>query len=249
VKIRKKRNSRSPSLSFLHDEGGDITNDPDKIKRLLVDLHSGLGKEDADCDRFDIPHYYEITSLIAAISGTEKGPEFCEREISLKEIDAALAEAQNHKACGLDQIVDEPLKYGADELSPALHIFFNVLLKTGICPSIWAKALVHLIFKGRGADPLDSRAYRPISLISCVSKVFERVILNRLNLEAEGKGLLEEEQAGFRSGRSTRNQTYILRETLDSRKAAGLTTFACMIDLTNAFPSTWQDGMWFRLQE
>jgi hypothetical protein len=79
--------------------------------------------------------------------------------------------------------------------------------------------------------------------------VFERVILNRLNTEAEDKGLLEEEQAGFRAGRSTRDQTYILREILDSRKAAGLTTFLCFVDLTNAFPSTWQYGMWFRLQE
>jgi hypothetical protein len=124
-----------------------------------------------------------------------------------------------------------------------------VLLKTGVCPSIWAKALVHLIFKGRGSDPLDPRAYRPISLTSCISKVFERVILNRLNIEAEDKGLLEEEQAGFCCGRSTRDQTYILREILDSRKAAELTTFLRFIDLTNAFSSTWQDEMWFRLRE
>jgi hypothetical protein len=81
VKIRKKRNSRSPSLFSLHAKGGSITNDPEKIKKLRFDLHSGLGKEDADCDRFDIPHYYQVTSLIAAISGSEKGPEFCERKI------------------------------------------------------------------------------------------------------------------------------------------------------------------------
>jgi hypothetical protein len=123
------------------------------------------------------------------------------------------------------------------------------MLRTCICPSTWAKALVHLIYKGKGSDPLDPRCYRPISLTSCISKVFERVILNRLTEEIDDKGILEEEQAGFRSGRSTRDQTYILRELLDSRKAAGQTTFLCFVDLTNAFPSTWQDGMWFRLQE
>jgi hypothetical protein len=167
----------------------------------------------------------------------------------LDEIDAALADAQSHKACGLDQIANKPLRFGAEQLSPALHTIFNVLLKTCVCLSIWAKALVHLIFKGRGSDPLDPRAYHPISLTSCISKVFEPVILNRLNIEAEDKGLLEVEQAGFRCGRSTRDQTYILREILDSRKAAGLTTFLCFVDLTNAFPSTWQDGMWFCLRE
>jgi hypothetical protein len=86
-------------------------------------------------------------------------------------------------------------------------------------------------------------------LTSCISKVFERVVLNRLVDNCERQGLLEEEQAGFWAGRSTRDQTFILRELLDSRKAAGKTTFLCFVDLTNAFPSSWQDGMWFRLRE
>jgi hypothetical protein len=134
-------------------------------------------------------------------------------------------------------------------VASALHKLFLIMLRTGICPSIWAKALVHLIYKGKGSDPLEPRCYRPISLTSCIPKVFERVILNRLTEEIDDKGILEEEQAGFRSGRSTRDQTYILQELLDSRKAAGQTTFLYFVDFTNAFPSTWQDGMWFRLQE
>jgi hypothetical protein len=146
VKIRRKRTTSPHSLSSIREDGGPIKNDPDEIKRLLFDLHSRMGKQDAHTDIFDKPHYFEITSLVASISGTEKGPAFCEEVISLDEIDAALAEAQSHKACGLDQIANEPLKFGAEQLSPALHTVFNVLLKTGICPSIWAKALVHLIF-------------------------------------------------------------------------------------------------------
>lgn len=94
---------------------------------------------------------------------------------------------------------------------------------------------------------MDPRAYRPKFLTSCISKVFERVILNRLDAAVEIEGLLEEEQAGFRKGRSTR--AYILREFLDSRKASGFSTFLCLVDLTNAFSSTWQDGMWLRLWE
>jgi hypothetical protein len=123
------------------------------------------------------------------------------------------------------------------------------MLRTSSSPSLWAKALVHLIFKGQGAYSFDPRAYRPISLTSCISKVFERVILNRLVANSEKEGLLEEEQAGFRTGRSTRDQTFTLRELLDKRKAEGQTTFLCFIDLTNAFPSSWQDGIWFWLRE
>jgi hypothetical protein len=248
VRIRRKKSS-STALISLRDGQNLVTDDPNKVKKMLFDLHSNWGKEEPDTANFDRLHYFSITSVIAAISNTETGPAFCEQKISIEEIRAAIDEAQNNKVVGLDQIANEPLKYAAKHVANALHTLFNILLQAGTCPKIWSKALVHLIFKGRGADPLDPRAYRPISLTSCISKIFERVILNRLNQDVERKGLLEEKQAGFRSGRSTRDQTYILRKILDSRKASGQTTFLCFIDLTNAFPSTWQDGMWYRLQE
>jgi hypothetical protein len=249
VKIRRKHSPQQCSLQSVRLTNNNVTNEPEKVKRALFDLHSGMGKEDADNDKFDKLHFHKISSVVSAICGTEIGADFCERLMSKDEIGAALSEAKNHKACGIDQIANEPQKYGGEPVALALHKLFSIMLRTCICPSIWAKALVHLIYKEKGSDPLDPRCYRPISLTSCISKVFKHVILNRLNEEIDNKGTLEEEQAGFCTGRSTRDQTYILRELLDSRKAAGQTTFLCFVDLTNAFPSTWQDGMWFRLQE
>lgn len=250
VKIRRKRSkSRSCSLQSLRDSTGSVTNDPIKIKQILFDLHSGAGKNDPEAPHFDKVHYQHISSLMSAVSESEDGPAFCETRISLDEIKAALSKAQNQKACGLDQIHNEPLKHGGNALASSLHLLFNAMLKAGVCPSIWAKALVHLAYKGKGIDPLDARSYRPISLTSCISKVFERALLNRLEESFEDNHVLEEEQAGFRTGRGCNDQTFLLREILESRKAAGLTTILCAIDLTNAFGSTWQDGMWYRLRQ
>jgi hypothetical protein len=249
LKIRRKK-MPNHQITALHDpHSRQATSQPDEVKQILFELHSSLGKEDPNTDKFDQPHYHTITSIIAAISPKEVGPNFCEEDISFGEIEDAISKAENHKACGMDQIHNEALKHGGDAIISALQALFNLMLRTSSSPSLWAKALVHLIFKGRGADSLDPRAYRPISLTSCISKVFERVILNRLVANSEKEGLLEEEQAGFRTGRSTRDQTFILRELLDKRKAEGQTTFLCFIDLTNAFSSSWQDGMWFRLRE
>jgi hypothetical protein len=63
-----------------------------------------------------------------------------------------------------------------------------------------------------GSDRIDDR---PISLTSSVSKVFEKIILKRLNCYADEAELFPEEQAGFRKGRSPIEQAYILREVLD----------------------------------
>ena len=83
-----------------------------------------------------------------------------------------------------------------------------------------------------------------------MSKVFERVLLGRLDCYSDQAALFTEEQAGFRKGRSPIEQAYILRELLDFRKRLNKrTTFLCFVDLQSAFPSTWRDGMWRRLQE
>jgi hypothetical protein len=70
VKIRRKRSMSSRSLTSIREDGGPVINDPDEIKRLLFNLHSRMGKQDADLDDFDKPHYFEITSLVSSISGT-----------------------------------------------------------------------------------------------------------------------------------------------------------------------------------
>lgn len=107
-----------------------------------------------------------------------------------------------------------------------------------------------IILKGHDADALLPSSYRPISLTSSVSKVFEKVLLGRLDCYALESDLFPEEQAGFRKGRSPIEQAYILREVLDYRKRLNRkTTFLCFVDLQSAFPSTWREGMWRRLHE
>ena len=83
--------------------------------------------------------------------------------------------------------------------------------------------------------------YRPISLTSCVAKLFERMLLNRISPVVEPQ--LDNGQAGFRWG--AEEQTYVLKETLHLRQRA--TTFCAFIDLKNAFGTCWVDAALCRL--
>ena len=81
-----------------------------------------------------------------------------------------------------------------------LHIF-NLSWSSHSFPSIWMTSSIIPIHKM--GKPLDSRAsFRPISLTSCVSKLFERIILSRLLFFLESNSILSPCQAGFRPGRS-----------------------------------------------
>jgi hypothetical protein len=230
------------------DGPNDITSDPNTIKQLLFDYHSSLGQHNSDDPRFDKAFCQRIETELSSVSPTEIGPAFCEQDMSTEEIKAALNKLENNKAAGMDCVQNEALKYGGDSLLESLQTLFNFILKTGVSPTIWQSAMIHLIFKDGGLDPLEAASYRPISLTLCISKVYERVILNRLSEAFERDGILPEEQVGFRQHRCTLEQAYILREAVDSRKHRHA-TFMCFVDFTNAFPSTWQDGMWSRLRE
>ena len=85
-----------------------------------------------------------------------------------------------------------------------LHIF-NLSWALHSFPSISKTSSINSIHKM--GKPLDSPAsFRPISLISCVSKLFERIILPRLHFFLVSNSILSPHQAGFRPGRSTLNQ-------------------------------------------
>ena len=66
--------------------------------------------------------------------------------------------------------------------------------------------------------PLDSPAFfRPISLTSCVSKLFERIILSRLLFFLESNSILSPRQGNFRPGRSTLDQILYLSQSISDR--------------------------------
>ena len=58
---------------------------------------------------------------------------------------------------------------------PLYTLLFNVILETGIMPSKWVEGVVIPIFKNKG-DPLPVDNYRPITLLSCIGKLFTAVL-------------------------------------------------------------------------
>jgi hypothetical protein len=162
-----------------------------------------------------------IENEVTAVPLSKVGPEFCEMDITNDEVLESLKKLENNKAPGLDGILNEALKRGGNPMISALAPLFNLILRLGISSSIWQQAMILPNFKDGGLDPLElarsSRAssYKPISLISCVSKVYKRVLLNHLTTSLEDRNKLPEEQAGFRKDRCTLEQAFILREILD----------------------------------
>ena len=99
--------------------------------------------------------------------------------------------------------------------------------------------------------PLDSPAFfRPISLTSCVSKLFERIILSRLLFFLESNFILSPRQAGFRPGRSTLDQILFLSQSISdgfNKPKPGSRTILSTIDFSKACDSVWHLALLHKL--
>ena len=78
---------------------------------------------------------------------------------------------------------------------------FNNSIALGCFPNDWKSARVTPIFKQ--GDRSDMHNYRPISVISAIAKVFERIIYNRISSYLSEHNILSKHQSGFRSFHST----------------------------------------------
>jgi hypothetical protein len=96
----------------------------------------------------------------------------------------------------------QALKYLSQRMVILLVALYNAIFRTQYFPPVWKQARVISILKP-GKDPALPSSYRPISLLDTVGKVFETILLSRILSEVSGRGLLRDEQFGFRPIQNT----------------------------------------------
>ena len=91
----------------------------------------------------------------------------------------------------------------------------------------------------------DPKSYRPISLLCVPYKILERLIYARLEPLID---LLPKEQGGFRRGKSTVDQVFLLTQNIEDPFQAKKKAGAVFIDLTAAYDTVWNRGLTCKLQ-
>ena len=151
-----------------------------------------------------------------------------------------------NKAVGPDCISHRMLKYTCETIAVPLCKLFNLSLQSHTYPKLWKLAHVMPIFK-KGDKSLVSN-YRPISLISCVGKSFERVIYKNVYNHLMTNSLIHKYQSGFLPGHSTVHHLIeLIHHTciaLENHK------INCQIfcDISKAFDRVWHRGLLLKLE-
>jgi hypothetical protein len=130
----------------------------------------------------------------------------CQMSLSIRaftptEVKAELTRLNTRKAPGYGLISGLVLKQPRKTIV-LLTVVFNRMLTLSYFPILWKYAEIIMISKP-GKPPYEPTSYRPISLLPITSKLFERLLLKRINDEHDPSTLLLSHQFGFRECHST----------------------------------------------
>jgi hypothetical protein len=161
------------------------------------------------------------------------------------EVHEAIRDHKVSKAPGPNSLPNRALKHLPQRAVSLVVQIFNAILLTHHFPNTWKHARVISILKP-GKNPALPSSYRPINLLDTIVKIFEKILLARILHEVSERGLLRDEQFGFRPRHSTPLQLARLIERITRNVGEKRLTGAVFLDVAKAFDTVWMDCLLYK---
>ena len=124
---------------------------------------------------------------------------------------------------------------------------FNKCLRESCFPDCWKVSSVVPVFKNVG-ESSNAKNYCPVSLLSVVSKVFEKLVNNRIVNHLEKCGLFSDFQYGFRYSRSIADLLTVVSDRISRAFNRSRATLAVALDISKALDRVWHAGFLHKLK-
>ena len=123
---------------------------------------------------------------------------------------------------------------------------FTSSIQLGYIPTARRIAALRMLLKPDKLLTLTT-SYRPISLISSIMKLFERVIEQRLKSHLEEIGFINKNQSGFRRAKSNDDHLFRLSQSIMESFNRGEHVVSAFLDVEKAFDNVWHNGLWYKI--
>ena len=144
-----------------------------------------------------------------------------------------LSNVKPTKSTGYDKIPPKLIKDAAGVISRSLTIIFNKSIISGIFPEDLKIAVLSPIFKK--GDRSSCGNYRPISVLSVIAKVLEKIAFDQLCKYFDDNNIISNEQSGFRKNYSTETSLLAVTNRWYCNMDKGLLNGVLFLDLKKAF--------------
>lgn len=213
--------------------------DPDNSRNININIKN----------EFQIDHAVQ-TPMIRVFNNTYKSDSFSEipeiQEIQTFtnpcEIDSIIKQLRPKKSSGFDNISNYLIKKLPPIFSIKFAIIVNNCLNLGYFPNNWKCAKI-LPFLKHGKPAYQSSSYRPISLLSSMSKIFECIMQRRIEEFTIKNQIIPNFQFGFKKGHSTSHALLKFSNDIVNALKNKKYVAACSLDIEKAFDCVWIEGL------
>ena len=188
------------------------------------------------------PFYAEVLLTYISRSLSQRNNTYLQTETEVLRL---LNSLDSNKSTGPDEIPVKLLKLSALLIAKPLSDLFNKSLSSGVYPSKFKEANIRPIYKNKGS-PSDYTCYRPISILSSLSKVFERIVYQRIYSHLTEHSLLTDKQSGYRRNHSTEQQLLYLTHNMHKSLDSGRDFTAIYLDISKYFDKIWHTGLLYK---
>jgi hypothetical protein len=157
------------------------------------------------------------------------------------EVTKAIKSLDIGKATGPDGISNKIIKETVTAISKPLAELFNKSFELGKVPIRWKEANLCPIFKKDDKSLVSN--YRPISLLSCLGKLQERIVYTHLYKYLKDNNLLTWKNSGFRELDSAMNQLIYITHKIHKALEEGQEICLVFLDVSKAFDRVWHSGL------
>ena len=249
-------NNVAPPPLAMNAEGKVVT-EVTSVLKVWEDFWASIANPSPEEEHiYDGDHKRKVEQRLDSLRSVRLSQHHLDKPFTAEEVFAAIRKLKSGKAPGVDGVTTTILKMAADAVGTStlkadnpvvdsLVLLFNYVFEHEVWPERWATGIIFPLYK-QGSRLLPGN-YRPVTLLSVVGKLFGSVVENRLSNWGEGGQVLADEQGGFRRGRGTADQIFMLREIILARKSRGQCTLATFIDARKAYDTVWREGNYVRL--
>lgn len=228
-KITNLQSSSKPPMELLHSD--DPKSSIDTVNRYFANIGEELATKVLQ-NSTEHQSTARIPTLLT--KSTElQGKSMGLLDVDTAEVDAIIKNLRKDCATGWDDIPSSVLKLCSNTLIVPITHICNISLTNGVFPKVFKKAIVHPIFKDGDRNSVNN--YRPISVLTTLSKVLEKVLNKRLLSYLDHNNIIACNQYGFRKGKSTEGAVLELTECISRSLDKGLKTVGIFLDLSKAF--------------
>ena len=153
--------------------------------------------------------------------------------ITINECIQAINNIKCKKAPGDDKILNEMIIHACDILAPILCSVFNSLITDCSTIECWQRSIISPIFKKGDVNTCSN--YRPITLMSLLSKLYTSILNNRLTEYTVNLKIIPEEQAAFRKNYSTTDHIFTLYTLICKQFSQNRKLYVAFIDYRRCF--------------